>query len=62
MAEWKFVPNYVRCTTPINNVRITSFFAGECEVTIIDPRKVKIESRRLGNSTYACEQKSSIVT
>ena len=29
MAEGKFGPNYVRCTTPINNVRITSFFAGE---------------------------------
>ena len=28
-AEGKFGPNYVRCTTPINNVRITSFFAGE---------------------------------
>ena len=62
MAEWKFGPNYVRCTTPINNVRITSFFAGECEVTIIDPRRVRIEARRLGNSTYACEQTSSMMT
>lgn len=56
MAERKFGPNYVKCATPINNVRITSFFAGECEVTIIDPRRVRIETRRLGISTFACEQ------
>ena len=58
MAEGKFGPNYVRCTTPINNVRITSFFAGECEVTVIDPRKVEIRTQRLGKSTYACERRS----
>jgi hypothetical protein len=57
-AEWKFGPNYVRCTTPINNVRITSFFAGECEVNVIDPRRVEIKAKRLGKSTFACEQRS----
>lgn len=56
-AAWKFGPNYVRCTTPINNVRITSFFAGESEVQVIDPRKLEITSRRLGGSTFACDQR-----
>jgi hypothetical protein len=59
-AEWKFGPNYVRCTTPINNVRITSFFAGECEVNVIDPRRVDIMAQRLGKSTFACEQGSRL--
>jgi hypothetical protein len=58
MAEWKFGPNYVICTTPLSNVRITSFFAGECEVNVIDPRKLAIEVPRLGQSTYACEQRN----
>jgi hypothetical protein len=44
--------NYVKCTTPLNNVRITSFFAGESEVNIIDPRKVEILTPRLGKSIY----------
>ena len=51
-AEWKFGPNYVKCTTPLNNVRITSFFAGESEVNIIDPRKVEILTPNLGKSIY----------
>ena len=51
-AEWKFGPNYVKCATPLNNVRITSFFAGESEVNIIDPRKVEILTPRLGKSIY----------
>jgi hypothetical protein len=58
MAEWKFGPNYVICTTPISNVRITSFFAGECEVNVIDPRKVEIKTPRVSNSTFACEQRA----
>jgi hypothetical protein len=60
MAEWKFGPNYVWGTTPINNVRITSFFAGECEVNVIDPRKVEIKTRRLGKLAYACEQETEV--
>jgi hypothetical protein len=55
-AVWKFGPNHVRCTTPLNNVRITTFFAGESEVRVIDPRKLEIMSPRLGRSTFACEQ------
>jgi hypothetical protein len=51
-AAWKFGPNYVRCTTPLNNVRITSFFAGEAEVNIIDPRKVEFTTPCLGKSVY----------
>jgi len=51
-AAWKFGPNYVKCTTPLNNVRITSFFAGESEVRIIDPRKVEVLARRLDTSAY----------
>jgi len=57
-AEWKFGPNLVKCTTPINNVRITSFFAGECEVNVIDPRRVEIMAPRLGKSAFACDQRS----
>ncbi len=51
-AAWKFGPNYVKCTTPLDNVRITSFFAGECEVRVIDPRKLEILAPRLETSTY----------
>jgi hypothetical protein len=52
MAARKFGPKFVRCTTPISNVRITSFFAGESEVNVIDPRKVEITAPRLGTSLY----------
>jgi hypothetical protein len=51
-AAWKFGPNYVRCLTPLNNVRITSFFAGESEVNVIDPRKIEITTPCLGKSMY----------
>jgi hypothetical protein len=52
MAALKFGPRYVQCITPINNVRITSFFAGESEVNVIDPRKVEITAPRLSNFRY----------
>jgi hypothetical protein len=55
LAERKFGPCYVRCRTPVDNVRITSFFAGEAEVQVIDPRRVDVLSPRLGPSTFACE-------
>lgn len=42
VAERKFGPNYVVCTTPLTNIRLTTFFAGEREVRIIDPAKVEI--------------------
>jgi hypothetical protein len=37
MAELKFGPHYVVFRTPLSNIRITTFFAGEVEVRIIDP-------------------------
>ena len=40
MAERKFGPNYVVVKTPLNNIRITTFFAGESEVKIIDPSRI----------------------
>ena len=42
VAESKFGPNYVVCKTPLDNVRTTTFFAGEHEVRIIDPRRVEL--------------------
>lgn len=46
VAEWKFGPHYVTCKTSLDNVRITSFFAGEYEARIIDPRRVEIVDAR----------------
>jgi hypothetical protein len=42
VAEHKFGPHYIACKTPLGNVRITSFFAGEHEARIIDPRKLEL--------------------
>jgi len=58
-AAWKFGPNYVRCTTPMNNVRITSFFAGESEVNLVDPRRVEIATPRLGKSSFGTWHRES---
>lgn len=41
VAENKFGPHFVKCKTPIGNIRITTFFAGEHEVRIIDPDRVE---------------------
>jgi hypothetical protein len=38
----KFGPNRVVCRTPISNIRITTFFAGEHEVRVIDPARVEV--------------------
>lgn len=46
VAERKFGPHYVTCKTPLDNIRITSFFAGEHEARIIDPRRVEILDAR----------------
>jgi hypothetical protein len=46
VAERKFGPHYVTCKTPLDNIRITSFFAGEHEARIIDPRRVEIVEAR----------------
>jgi hypothetical protein len=42
VSEQKFGPNRVICRTPLSNIRITTFFAGEHEVRIIDPDRVEI--------------------
>jgi hypothetical protein len=42
VADRKFGPNYVVCKTPASNIRLTTFFAGEHEVRIIDPRLLEV--------------------
>ena len=42
MGTQKFGPHYVVLKTPLNNLRITTFFAGESEVKIIDPSRVSV--------------------
>jgi hypothetical protein len=53
IASWKFGPNYVKCKTSITNIRLTTFFAGENEVRMIDPRKLEIID------TIGCKRKSA---
>lgn len=38
----KFGPHYVVLKTPLSNLRITTFFAGESEVKIVDPSRVSV--------------------
>jgi hypothetical protein len=40
VADRKFGPNYVVGKTPLSNIRLTTFFAGEHEVRIIRPDRV----------------------
>ena len=40
MGVRKFGPNHVVIRTPLNNIRITTFFAGESEVKILDPSRI----------------------
>jgi hypothetical protein len=40
-AQRKFGPNFVAFKTPLTNIRITTFVAGEYEVRIIDPSKLE---------------------
>lgn len=42
VGENKFGPNRVVCRTPLHNIRITTFFAGEHEVRIVDPSRVEL--------------------
>ena len=42
VAKNKFGPSYVIGTTPLDNVRITTFFAGEHEVRLLDPERFEI--------------------
>lgn len=41
-AERKFGPNFVVFRTPLTNIRITSFMAGEHEARILDPNKLDL--------------------
>jgi len=38
VGEHKFGPHFVILKTPLSNIRITTFFAGEAEARVIDPR------------------------
>ena len=40
MGRQKFGPHYVVLKTPLSNLRITTFFAGESEVKMVDPSRV----------------------
>ncbi len=42
MGTRKFGPHYVVLKTPLSNLRITTFFAGESEVKIVDPSRVSL--------------------
>lgn len=41
IAEGKFGPNFVILKTPLTNIRITTFFAGEAEAKVVDPTQVR---------------------
>jgi hypothetical protein len=38
----KFGPHHVVMKTPLSNIRLTTFFAGESEVRIIDPSRISV--------------------
>ncbi len=42
VSEQKFGPHRVVCRTPLSNVRITTFFAGEHEARVVDPFRVEL--------------------
>jgi hypothetical protein len=42
VSEHKFGPNRVVSRTPLSNIRITTFFAGEHEVRVVDPDRVEL--------------------
>ena len=43
VAQNKFGPNHVVFKTPLTNIRITTFVAGEDEARVIDPMKLTVE-------------------
>lgn len=47
MGKRKFGPHYVAVRTALSNIRITTFFAGESEVKIVDPSRIR-EVRAFG--------------
>jgi hypothetical protein len=42
IGVWKFGPHHVVMKTPLSNIRLTTFFAGESEVKIIDPSRLSL--------------------
>ena len=42
VAERKFGPHFVVAKTPIANIRLTTFFAGEAEVRVVDPSQIRV--------------------
>jgi hypothetical protein len=42
MGMRKFGPHCVVLKTPLSNLRITTFFAGESEVKVVDPSRVSV--------------------
>jgi hypothetical protein len=42
VSESKFGPHRVVCRTPLTNIRITTFFAAEYEVRVLDPSRVDL--------------------
>ena len=42
VSQHKFGPHRVVCRTPLANIRITSFFAGEHEARMLDPDRVEV--------------------
>ncbi len=42
VAQRKFGPHYVIFKTPISNIRLTTFFAGEAEARVIDPSLLEV--------------------
>lgn len=42
VAQNKFGPHRVVCRTPLTNIRITTFFAGEHEVRVLDPSRLEL--------------------
>lgn len=42
VSENKFGPHRIVCRTPLTNIRITTFFAGEHEVRVLDPSRVEL--------------------
>jgi len=41
VAEKKFGPHFVVAKTPLSNIRLTTFFAGEAEVRLVDPVRIR---------------------
>lgn len=41
IAEMKFGPHFIVVKTSIDNIRLTTFFAGEAEVRLVDPSRIQ---------------------